>query len=80
MKNKIDINMIDSELFMPLVVVMAIYMLLILVVVIWFVKVVVRNELAIKKATVVHDCNKFLVCDEKHPDFPFKCQVCAERY
>lgn len=27
-----------------------------------------------------HDCDDFLICDEGHPEKPFKCNQCGKRY
>ncbi len=27
-----------------------------------------------------HDCNDYIICDEGHPEKPFKCTECGKRY
>ncbi len=34
----------------------------------------------IEKSIDECDCDKFLVCDEGHPEKPFKCTKCGKRY
>jgi hypothetical protein len=32
------------------------------------------------KTKDLHDCDDYIICDEGHPEKPFKCKFCGKRY
>ncbi|MFT5760906.1 MAG: hypothetical protein ACI8WA_000007 [Polaribacter sp.] len=32
------------------------------------------------KSNDLHDCDDYIICDEGHPEKPFKCKFCGKRY